>query len=72
MVDSTRTLIPAERLIIQAAVEQLEISESDATKWVRTYPIPGFGGRTLAEVIADGKIQAALAHVAQVADGGYA
>ena len=43
-----------------------------ATLWLMRQPIPGFAGRTAAELLADGHVEAVRAHLNQYRDGGYA
>lgn len=58
------------RIVAKAA--ELAGDEGRAIIWFRHQPLPGFGGDTAEELVADGHAPAVLAYLEQLRDGVYA
>lgn len=51
---------------------RLVLSEHDGSRWLIKEKIPGFGGKTAAELIMDGHADTVLEYIERISDGGYA
>jgi hypothetical protein len=58
--------------IIATAAELVEGDANRAIVWFRYQPLAGFGGKTAAELAAEGHGDAVLAHLEMLRDGVYA
>jgi uncharacterized protein (DUF2384 family) len=57
---------------VVAAAADLLGDTGRAVVWFRHQPLAGFDGRTAAELVADGRADAVLAHLELLRDGAYA
>lgn len=56
---------------ILATIQPWAGSRQQALAWFHNQPIHSFGGKTAAELVRDGRIEAVKEHIARIDKGGY-